>query len=34
MTECTRCGAKSDAFGCNRCVNQLRKLLADLESES
>lgn len=30
MTDCTRCGAKSDTFGCNRCVSQLRKLLADL----
>lgn len=30
MTECTRCGAKSDAFGCNRCTNKLRQLLADL----
>lgn len=30
MTDCTRCGAKSDTYGCPRCVSQLRKLLADL----
>jgi hypothetical protein len=30
MTECVRCKAKSDQFGCAHCVSKLRKLLADL----
>lgn len=30
MTNCTRCKAPSDAFGCNRCTNKLRAMLADL----
>lgn len=30
MTECTRCKAKSEQFGCPSCVSKLRKLLADL----
>lgn len=30
MTNCVRCKAKSDQFGCPRCTSQLRDLLADL----
>ena len=30
MTECTRCKAKSENFGCQRCANQLRTMLATL----
>lgn len=30
MTECARCKSKSDTFGCPRCVDKLRKMLADL----
>ena len=30
MTQCTRCRAKSENFGCQRCANQLRTMLATL----
>lgn len=30
MTECTRCKAKSDQFGCPRCTSRLRTMLAEL----
>lgn len=30
MTQCTRCRARCDTYGCPRCVADLRKLLADL----
>lgn len=30
VTECVRCKAKSEQFGCPSCVSKLRKLLADL----
>lgn len=30
MTECVRCRAKAELFACNRCIDALRKMLADL----
>lgn len=30
MTDCVRCKAKSETFGCPRCTDQLRKMLATL----
>lgn len=30
MTTCTRCHAKSDNFGCHKCLDRLRKMLATL----